>query len=259
MSNSSKDEELKLQGSTLQGLNEATEAACVGPDDGSPRARREPRRQCALTRTIMPKSELIRFVADPDGRMVPDLKAVLPGRGVWITADRASVTLAEQRKLFGRLLEKKAGRSITVEPGLADRVEKLLVDRALGALALAQKSGRIITGFAKVEAAVTGDKLVALICARDGAEDSLRKLKQAVKRRWGITEALPLFRSFDTAELDLAFGRTNVIHAALTRSEKKSDQGDGGFLKAAGRLQRYAGARANTDQEDPERSDTETD
>ncbi len=243
----------------FQGLKETTKAECVEADDGSPRARREPSRQCALTRTVLPKSALIRFVADPDGRMVPDLKAVLPGRGVWITADRASVTLAEQRKLFGRLLEKKAGRSITVEPGLADRVEKLLADRALGALALAQKSGRIVTGFAKVEAAVGGDKLVALICARDGAQDSLRKLIQAVKRRWGVSYALPLFRSFDTAELDLAFGRTNVIHAALTRSEKKSDQGDGGFLNAAGRLQRYAGARANTDQEDPERADTQTD
>lgn len=247
MSNPPEDERPNGEGPNGEGSAAAARTGCVEADDGSPRARREPSRQCALTRAVLPKSELIRFVADPDGHIVPDLKAVLPGRGVWITADRMSVALAERRKLFGRLLEKNAGHSIIVEPGLADRVEKLLSGRALGALALAQKSGRIITGFAKVEAAVGADKLVALICAEDGAEDSLRKLKQAVKRRWGITDALPLIRSFKGAELDLAFGRTNVIHAALTRSEKKTDHGDGGFLNAAGRLQRYTGARADTE------------
>lgn len=219
----------------------------IEADDGSPRTRREQTRQCAVSRDVLPKAELIRFVADPEGRIVPDLKAVLPGRGVWVRAEAKYVALAEKRGLFGRMLGKKSDQVITVEAGLADRVEKLLKDRALGALALAQKSGRIITGFAKVESAIGSDKAETLIVASDGAEDSLRKLMQAVKRRFGDSDGLEVVRSFAGIELDLAFGRTNVIHAALTKAEKTKDRGDGGFLNAAERLQTYIGARAETE------------
>lgn len=239
MSKTSVDPEMAKQAENTTGFEPDVE-----PDDGSARSRREPMRQCAVSREVLPKTELIRFVADPVGRIVPDLKATLPGRGVWVRADAKHVALAEQRRLFTRLLSKNGDLTITVEPGLADRVEALLQNRALGALALAQKAGRIVTGFAKVEAAIGGDKAEALITASDGAEDSLRKLGQAVKRRWGASEALPLYRSFEGVELDLAFGRANVIHAALMKAEKKTDRGDGGFLNAAERLQSYIGARA---------------
>lgn len=238
------EESVRQADSAMEDNGEATH---MEADDGSPRALREPSRQCAVTRQVLPRTELIRFVADPDGQIVADLKAVLPGRGVWVKADKETVALAEKRKVFARLLSGSHDQPISVEAGLCDRVEKLLSDRAVGALALAQKAGRIITGFAKVEAAIGGDKLVALIAASDGAEDSLRKLRQAVMRRWGKVDALPLFRNFEGIELDLAFGRTNVIHAALTKAEKASDRGDGGFLKAAGRLHKYMGARANPD------------
>ena len=230
-----------------EAANDAGAVQDIEPDDGSPRARREPKRQCAVSRDVLSKAELIRFVADPEGHIVPDLKAVLPGRGVWVRADASHVALAEQRKLFARLLGKKSDQTIIVDAGLADRVEKLLLDRAMGALALAQKSGRIITGFAKVESAIGADNVEVLIVASDGAEDSLRKLKQAITRRFGSSDALQLYRSFNGVELDLAFGRTNVIHAALTKAEKKTDRGDGGFLNAAERLQTYIGARAETE------------
>lgn len=246
MSNTSDDPKAAIE-AVSGAASEAGGELDIEPDDGSPRARREPKRQCAVSREVLSKVELIRFVADPEGRIVPDLKAVLPGRGVWVKADAKNVAMAEQRKLFGRLLGKKSDQTITVEAGLADRVGKLLLDRALGALALAQKSGRIITGFSKVEAAIGGDNVEAMIVASDGAEDSLRKLKQAITRRFGSSDALQLFRSFEGVELDLAFGRTNVIHAALTKAEKKTDRGDGGFLNAAGRLQTYIGARAETE------------
>lgn len=223
------------------------EGAHIEADDGSPRSLREPSRQCAVTRKVLPRTELMRFVADPDGRIVADLKAVLPGRGVWVRADKETVAQAEKRKVFARSLSRSSDQPISVEAGLSERVEKLLNDRAVGALALAQKAGRIITGFAKVETAIGGDKLVALIAASDGADDSLRKLRQAVMRRWGKVDALPLFRNFEGIELDLAFGRTNVIHAALTKADKASKRGDGGFLKAAERLHNFTGARADPD------------
>ena len=38
---------------------------------------------------MKPVDELIRFVVGPDG-VVPDLKRKLPGRGLWVTAERAT-------------------------------------------------------------------------------------------------------------------------------------------------------------------------
>ena len=82
-------------------------------DGGEPRERREPLRKCAVTREVLPKQQLIRFVADPAGNIVPDLKAKLPGSGVWVTAQKEHVETAEKRKVFGRLSE-RLRRKITL-------------------------------------------------------------------------------------------------------------------------------------------------
>src|SRR6187431_1761376 len=94
-------------------------------------------RRCALTRERLPKQDLIRFVLAPSGEIVPDLKERLPGRGVWVTADRGLVAEAAKRNVFARALKAQA----KVPAGLADLVDRLLVDAALGALALANKAG----------------------------------------------------------------------------------------------------------------------
>ncbi|MDR6188094.1 putative RNA-binding protein YlxR (DUF448 family) [Agrobacterium pusense] len=41
-------------------------------------------RMCIVTRQSGSPDELIRFVAGPDGDVVPDLKRQLPGRGCWV-------------------------------------------------------------------------------------------------------------------------------------------------------------------------------
>src|SRR6188768_2953866 len=92
-------------------------------------------RLCAVTRTVKPVEELIRFVVGPEG-VVPDLKRKLPGRGLWITADRATLTDAVARKVFARGFK----RELRVEPELVDLTERLLIRSALDALAIAGKS-----------------------------------------------------------------------------------------------------------------------
>jgi len=104
-------------------------------------------RRCALTRMRLPKEDLIRFVLAPSGEIVPDLKERLPGRGVWVTADRGLVAEAAKRNVFARALKAQA----KVPAGLADQVDRLLADAALGALALANKAGEVVFGTAKVE------------------------------------------------------------------------------------------------------------
>ena len=46
-------------------------------------------RMCIVTRETLPADEMIRFVAGPDGSVVPDLKRTLPGRGCSVKAERS--------------------------------------------------------------------------------------------------------------------------------------------------------------------------
>ncbi len=186
-------------------------------------------RRCALTRARRPKDELIRFVLGPDGVIVPDIKEKLPGRGVWLTAAHDRVAEAGKRNVFARALKAKA----QVPEGLAAQVDKLLADAALSALALANKAGEAVFGSAKIEEAIAKGRVLALIHARDAAEDGCRKLDGKFREMRGETP-LPAVRAFIADELGLASGRANVIHAALIQGGAALR-----FLAAASRLERY--------------------
>jgi len=186
-------------------------------------------RRCAVTRVHRPKSDLIRFVVDPDGTVVPDLKERLPGRGVWLTADCDTVADAVKRKAFGRALKTDA----KVPDGLAGQVGGLLKDAALGAFALANKAGAVIFGHAKVEEALQAARVAALVHASDAAADGCRKL-DGKARAASQGRGLPAVRAFTADELGLASGRTNVIHAALIQGGAAQK-----FLAAATRAERY--------------------
>ena len=175
-----------------------------------PRRNEPSERTCIVTRQQRPPGELIRFVRAPDGTVVADLRRKLPGRGVWVTATAALVETAEKR----RLLEKQFDEPATVEPGLAARIDDLLLSAATGALALARKAGTLIGGFGKVEGALQTEQVVGLVHAAEAGADGVAKLGAAARRRFGEGK-LPVIRCFGGEQLDLAFGRTNVIHAAL--------------------------------------------
>ena len=186
-------------------------------------------RRCALTRERLPKQDLIRFVLAPDGEIVPDLKERLPGRGVWVTADHALVAEAAKRNVFARALKAHA----KVPAGLADQVDRLLVEAALGALALANKAGEVVFGTAKVEEVIARVKVAALIHASDAAEDGCRKLDGRFRAAARGETPAPI-RLFGADELGLASGKTNVIHAALIQGGAAAK-----LLASASRAERY--------------------
>ncbi len=188
-----------------------------------------PVRRCALTRQPREKHELIRFVASPDGEAVPDLKEKLPGRGVWITADHASVAEAARRNAFARGLKTSA----KAPPGLADRVGQMLNEHALSALSLANKAGSVTFGFAKIEDAIKRGRVFALIHASDASDDGCRKLDAKLRAQAEQPPPGPI-RGFTADQLSLASGRTNVIHAALARGGAAQN-----FIEAARRAERY--------------------
>jgi predicted RNA-binding protein YlxR (DUF448 family) len=157
---------------------------------------------------VMPEERLIRFVADPAGTVVPDLACKLPGRGVWVAADRASVDTAARKGLFSRAAKAK----LTAAPDLADQVDRLLAGRVLNALGLAKRAGQLISGFEKVAAALGAGKVAWLVEASDGAADGRRKILSAARKS---PRAPQLIGTWSASELGLALGGENVIHTAF--------------------------------------------
>lgn len=192
---------------------------------GTAKTRGEPERRCIATGDSGPKDGLVRFVLGPDAQAVPDLAERLPGRGVWLTADRVLVDNAVARKLFSRAFRTQ----VAAPANLADRLEALLVARLIDTIGLARKAGQAVTGFEKVRARLKNAAAGALIQASDGAEDGKAKLIRLAERvssgsSDGAPEEVPRIEVLSSAELGLAFGRDFAIHAALDR---------GGFAERA--------------------------
>lgn len=229
-----------MQGETALRDGEEADVSATEPsvadetDAGLEAARRAVTRLCLASRTVKPVGELMRFVLAPDGQVVPDIAARLPGRGAWVTARRDALAEAVKRKAFGRAFRGK-GR---VDPALAEQVEQLLEKDALAALALANKAGRVVTGNMKVIEALNGEKVIVLVHAREAAPDGAGKL-DALARRIGEAAGREIVRvdAFPGVQLDLALGRANVVHAALLAHPTSA-----GFLA---RVRRLEGWRAD--------------
>lgn len=157
---------------------------------------------------VMPEDALIRFVAGPDGVVTPDLARKLPGRGMWVAADRTSVETAAKKGLFSRSAKTK----LIAPASLPDQVETLLLKRLLDGLGLARRSGDLTSGFEKVMSSIRNGKAAWLIEASDGAADGRRKMLGAIH---SSPSPPRLFGLFSSEELGLALGGENVIHTAF--------------------------------------------
>ena len=157
---------------------------------------------------VMDEDRLIRFVAGPDGVVAPDLARKLPGRGLWVAADRTSVETAARKNAFSRAAKAK----LSAPADLADRVDALLARRILAGLGLARRAGGLILGFESVIGAVRADKVGWIVEASDGAADGRNKLLYASK---ALTKPPRLLGAFNSDELSLALGLGNVIHLAF--------------------------------------------
>jgi predicted RNA-binding protein YlxR (DUF448 family) len=202
------------------------DACDAGPRDAPPGSER----RCAATGTTKPVAEMIRFVLGPDGTAVPDLRRRLPGRGVWITATRDALAKAVARNAFARSFK----REVRAAGDLVDTTDRLLERSALQALGIAHKAGRVAIGFAKTEAAIAQGEAVILLHAADAARDGVRKLNDAARRAGTDRTQIAIVREFTSAQLDLALGRSNVIHAALLAGPESK-----AFLARAARLKRF--------------------
>jgi hypothetical protein len=158
---------------------------------------------------VLPEARLLRFVLAPGGAVVPDVEARLPGRGLWVRAERASIAQAVAKRLFAKAAKAPA----VAGPDLADRAEARLVERMLAHLGLARRAGELILGFDQVEKALRGANPPAVIVeAAEAAPDGRRKLQAAARAQAHVPFVIG---TLTNAELSLALGKANVVHAAL--------------------------------------------
>jgi predicted RNA-binding protein YlxR (DUF448 family) len=169
-------------------------------------------RRDLVTGEVMPEERLIRFAPGPDGTVVPDVACKLPGRGMWVAADRKSVETAARKGGFSRAAKAK----LTAPADLADQVEHLLKLRLINGLGLARRAGDLILGFEKAAGAIEAGKVAWMVEAIDGSADGRRKLLQSARRAAAAGLRSPrLLAVFGAEELGLALGLGNVIHLAF--------------------------------------------
>jgi predicted RNA-binding protein YlxR (DUF448 family) len=187
-------------------------------------------RRCFVTGSVRPTAELLRFVVDPAGRIVPDVAHRLPGRGLWLTARRDIVREAVGKRLFARA----AKAPVAVEAGIEDRIEALLARRCAELLGLARRAGLVRAGFVKVKIALAQGEVAVLVSATDGAADGRAKL--------GLAAAgTALVVCLSSGELSAALGREHAVHVAV-KPGRLADL----FLTEARRLAGFrAGARVD--------------
>jgi predicted RNA-binding protein YlxR (DUF448 family) len=190
-------------------------------------------RRCIVTGTSGPKGPMIRFVITPDGGVVADLTEKLLGRGIWLSASRDAVLIAVKRKLFSRA----ARCQVSVPEGLADQLEAALVDRAVAAVGMARRSGLLVAGNAKVEAALRQGQVLLRLEAQDGSAEGRRKLDN-------LSPGVPVLEALTTAELARAFDRERTAHAAVFRG-KGTQAGPGLVTRLTREFERLAGFRSN--------------
>ena len=170
---------------------------------GQKKLKADPERRCIVTGEVQGKHGLIKFVVGPDGQLVADVFGKLPGRGLWVSADRATIEKAAAKGMFARA----ARTAVTVPDGFVDEVERQQLRRVTDLIALTRKSGQAVAGFEKVKSWLSEGRAKVLLQAYDGSERGKGKLWTPEGGRW--------FGCLSANELGLAFGRESVIHGAL--------------------------------------------
>ena len=157
------------------------------------------------------RDEMIRFVLDPDNRVVPDLRRKLPGRGVWITARRNFVQQAVDKRLFSRGFKK----DVAVENELVQTIEDQLRASVTGLLSLARKANVLIVSRSKVEAQIRSGDVSLILQASNKDGDGKQKINRLAKQ---TVPPPDMYEIFTSEEMDVISGGVNTAHIALKNS-----------------------------------------
>ena len=165
-------------------------------------------RKCIVTGEVKEFSELLRFTVINDGRVLPDFKKKLSGKGIYVTNSKEILKTAVEKNLFSKTLKK----NIKTSEELISLVEDILRKKGLESVNLARKAGALVTGFEKVADALKKGSVAFLLEASDAGLDGVKKIA-------AIAKGLEIFRLYTTEELDKATDKINTVHAAFIKSE----------------------------------------
>lgn len=185
-----------------------------------PPRRPRPRRDLASGKAV-PRGVLVRFVLGPDRAIVPDIGRSLPGRGLWLSPRRDVLKMAAAGR--GRVFARAAGGPVAVPQELDRLVERLLVERIVGLIGLARRSGAAVTGFERVREALAALKpssgiSAVLFVAADASAPDRRRLKSP-----GVE--IVVSHALTASELGSAFGRDTAVFAAVVPGKLARDIG----------------------------------
>jgi len=187
-------------------------------------------RRCIVSGERRDKAGLIRFVVGPGAVVVPDLDGVLPGRGLWVATARDMVAEAVRKRAFS----KAAKAAVTAPDDLAERVQRLLTDRLVNAVALARRAGDAVCGYEKVRAVLRSGRASVLLSARDRQAEGARKMRALAQ---AMEAAVPMVDLLDAEQLGRPFGRADSVHAVVAAGAMTAK-----VLGAAERLAHYVGS-----------------
>lgn len=204
------------------------EAAQPGPaasadDDDAPE--KGPLRRCIGTRESGPKEGMVRFVLDGERRVVPDLAARLPGRGMWLSANADVLERALKRGAFGRA----ARCTVQVPPDLRERIEDGLRRRIRDLIGLARRGGQAVCGREAVLEWLRAGRAGLLVQAADGSP--------AERARLAGGRGLPVVAPLPAAALGAVFGRDHAVHVTVAQGRLAD-----AIAAEAGRLAGFGGA-----------------
>ncbi len=183
---------------------------------------------CFVTKTIHPREEMLRFVVAPDKTVCFDVAEKLPGRGMWIRADRHLLEQAVSKKLF----YKAAHGTVKIPSDLSETVDKQLRQRCLALLALCRKAGLMVFGFEAVKKAIITDTPLALFEAQDASEREQTKLHRP-------HDTYAVFSLFTREELGIPAGADTVTHMLIKQGPLSKE-----VVKMAQKLTFFNGAQA---------------
>jgi uncharacterized protein len=163
-----------------------------------------PLRRCIVTRERQSPETMIRFVVGPDRHIVPDLRASLPGRGLWLSARRDVLETALARKAFARA----ARAEVLIPVDLAAIVEAALTRRVTEVLGLTRRAGQAVSGFAKAREWLVADRAALIVQASDGSSEERSRLLNG--RAVAVIAPLPALA------LGRIFGRDHAVHVAVS-------------------------------------------
>ena len=174
-----------------------------------------------LNSSSINKDDFIKICLSPDNTLIPDLCDKLPGKSIWIPADK-SIIIDTLRK---EDLKTYFGVSKIFSPDLVSIIEMILKKKILSSISMTRKSGVLAIGLDAIKTQLIQKRHCLIIVAK-GA-------KSLADKSFFVSKNISLFESLlEQKDLEKSTGKINVKYVGIfSKNFKKTIQVDLNKLK----------------------------